>query len=156
LEKAKENGIDFVVIDTPPRSEQSALAAARAADLVLIPVRPQIYDLETIPNTKELLGIAGNTPAFILLNAIPPWGSRHAQAQQAIARLGIPVCPAMITQRAAFGDAGTLGLTAIEYEPKGKAANETLEVYKFISQFLANPQMRNVNNAESRLDRRAI
>ena len=29
--------MDFAVIDTPARSEQSALAAAKVADLVLIP-----------------------------------------------------------------------------------------------------------------------
>lgn len=151
LQKAEEGGIEFVVIDTPPRSEQSALAAARAADLVVIPVRPQIYDLETIPNTQELLGIAGGTPAIILLNAISPWGTRHQQAQEAIARFQIPVCPVMFTQRAAFGDAGTLGLTALEFEPRGKAAQETIEVYNYISKLLDNPQMKETDNEQSRL-----
>ena len=72
LEKAEENGVDFAVIDTPARYEQSALAAAKVADLVLIPCRPQAYDLETIPNTKEILALAGNTPALAILNAVPP------------------------------------------------------------------------------------
>ena len=53
--------MDFAVIDTPARSEQSALAAAKVADLVLIPCRPQAYDLETIPNTKEILALAGTS-----------------------------------------------------------------------------------------------
>ncbi len=63
LEKCEENGVDFAVIDTPARSEQSALAAAKVADLVLIPCRPQAYDLETIPNTKEILALAGLLPS---------------------------------------------------------------------------------------------
>ena len=32
LEKAEEGGVDLVIIDTPAKSEQSALAAAKAAD----------------------------------------------------------------------------------------------------------------------------
>src|SRR5258708_234272 len=52
LAKAEENGVDFAVIDTPALNEQSALAAATRADLVLIPCRPQASDLESIPHTK--------------------------------------------------------------------------------------------------------
>ena len=98
LEKAEENGVDFAVIDTPARSEQSALAAAKVADLVLIPCRPQAYDLETIPNTKEILALAGHTPALAILNAVPAFGDRHEQARAFLNRLEIPVCPFMLGQ----------------------------------------------------------
>ena len=154
LQKAQEAGIDLAVIDTPPRSEQAALAAAKAADLILIPLRPQIYDLETLPNTVELLSVAKSAPAIVVLNAISPRGDRHTQAVNAITKAKLPVCPAMLTQRAAFGDAGFLGLTALEHEPRGKAAQEILEVYNYISQILANPRKRKIGNAKSRLVRR--
>jgi chromosome partitioning protein len=45
LEAAKEAGASFVFIDSAPHSESSALAAARVADLVLIPCRPAILDI---------------------------------------------------------------------------------------------------------------
>ncbi len=155
LQKAAESGIDIAVIDTPPRSEQAALAAAKVADLVLIPVRPQVYDLETIPNTQELLAVSGSPPALVVLNAISPWGTRHDQAIAAIQRFDIPVCPAMLTQRAAFGDAGTLGQAATEFEPSGKAAREILEVYKEISIILDKTTISEVSRAQSRPNRRA-
>jgi chromosome partitioning protein len=155
LHKAEEAGVDFAFIDTPPRSEQAALAAAKAADLVLIPSRPQIYDLETIPNTIELLKLAGNKPAMVVLNAIAPRGTRHEQAQEALARFSMPVCPAMLTQRAAFGDAGTLGLTALEHDPKGKAAQEIRLVYKYTTQLLNKLTRRERDNEQSRLVRSA-
>jgi chromosome partitioning protein len=136
LEKAKEGGVDLVLIDTPARSEQSALAAAKCADLVLIPCRPQAYDLETIPNTKELIALAGNKPALALLNAVPSRGDRHEQARTFLARLAVPVCPHMLGQRAAFGDAGALGLTPVEYDASGRAAAEIQQVYKYISRLL--------------------
>src|SRR6202030_864223 len=99
--KAEENGVDFAVIDTPARNEQSALAAAKVADLVLIPCRPQAYDLETIPNTKEILSLAGNKPAIAILNAAPSYGIRHDQARELLESLKISVCPHAIGNRAA-------------------------------------------------------
>jgi len=132
LGKAAENGVDFAVIDTPARNEQSALAAAKVADLVLIPCRPQAYDLETIPNTKEILALAGNTPALAILNAVPAFGDRHEQARVLLNRLQVPVCPYMLGNRAVFGDAGAVGQAAQEYDPRGKGAAEILQVYKYI------------------------
>jgi chromosome partitioning protein len=132
LEKAKEGGINLALIDTPARSEQAALAAAKAADLVLIPCRPQIYDLETIPNTKGILTLAGNKPALVVFNAVPPRGDRRTQAEKVVASMGLESCPTCFGNRAAFGDSATLGRTALEFEPKGKAAEETIQVYKYI------------------------
>jgi chromosome partitioning protein len=98
---------------------------------VLIPCRPQAYDLETIPNTKEILTLAGNKPAVVVLNAVPPVGDRQEQARELLARLQIPVCPYTLGHRAVFGDAGAVGL-AQEYDQKGKGAAEILQVYKYV------------------------
>ncbi len=45
LQTAEEAGADLALIDTAPHSEAAAVAAAKAADLVLIPCRPGILDL---------------------------------------------------------------------------------------------------------------
>jgi chromosome partitioning protein len=131
LDRAAENGVDFAIIDTPARSEQSALAAAKAADLIIIPCRPQAYDLETVPNTREILSLAGGKPAFAVLNAVPSYGNRHDQARELLESLSIPVCPHTIGNRAAFGDAGAMGKSVMEFEPKGKGADEILQIYKY-------------------------
>lgn len=133
LEKAAQSGVDLVLIDTPARSEQSALAAARAADLVLIPCRPQIYDLETIPASREIVALAGGKPLLVVLNAVPPRAARQDEAIRAVEALGLPVCPALIGQRAAFGDSAALGRSVLEYDPRGKAAEEIRNVYKYTS-----------------------
>ena len=49
----------------------------------------------------------------------------------------IPICPFTIGNRVAFGDAGALGLTAQEYEPRGKAAEEIQKAYNFVEAVLA-------------------
>jgi chromosome partitioning protein len=167
LQKAVAEGIDFAIVDTPARSEQAAIAAAKAADLIVIPCRPQIYDLETIPNTKEVIALAGGKPAIIVLNAVPTqWvrgdgapaeNSRLAQTIMAAQSQGIDVCPVFICQRATFGDSAALGQVAIEYEPESKAAEEIRLLYKSISRLVHNKQRLGVNNGEeARSRRRAV
>jgi chromosome partitioning protein len=136
LEKARSGGINLVVIDTPPRSEQSALAAAKLADLIIIPCRPQRFDLETIPNTIELIAMAGGKPALVVLNSTPAQGDRQRQARQAIEAMLLPVRPVTFGHRAAFGDAGVIGQTALEFDPRGKAAQESRELYKYVNRLL--------------------
>jgi chromosome partitioning protein len=157
IKQARANGVDFVFIDTPPRAADAALIAAKAADLVIVPARPQMYDLETIPVTREILTVAGNKPAMVVLNSVPPVGERHAQSQEALKNWKIPICPFTIGNRVAFGDAGAFGLTVQEYEPKGKAAEEVQNIFKFTKHVLAELKLKQGKQEhhehETRLDR---
>jgi chromosome partitioning protein len=60
VERAREMGIDLLLIDTAGRTEQAALAGARVADLVLVPLQPSVIDLKTIRATCDLIDLAGN------------------------------------------------------------------------------------------------
>ena len=61
LAAAAENGADLVFVDTPPRLEQASMAAASAANLILVPCIPAINDLDTLDTTIELLKHVGQT-----------------------------------------------------------------------------------------------
>ena len=134
LKAAEDGGADLVIIDTAPRAEQAALAAARAADLVLVPCRPAVHDLETVSTTVDLAGLAGRTPIMAVLNGVPARGPKAAQAQEVLDRMRVPVCAGMFGQRVAFDNAAALGLSAQEYEPGGKAAKEVGDVYASVIQ----------------------
>lgn len=158
LEKAAESGVDLAIIDTPARSEQAALAAAKGADLILIPCRPQIYDLETLPTSREIVALSGGKPMLVILNAVPPRQARQEEAAAAIRSMGFPVCPFMIGARAAFGDSAALGRSVLEYDPSGKAADEIRNVYKYTSSILAkltNGEMNDERKTKTRPRRRA-
>ena len=58
LDAARERGVEFAIIDSAGRSDDSAMAAARAADLILVPTRTSIVELETLPQVSDLLRIA--------------------------------------------------------------------------------------------------
>lgn len=129
---AQESGADLVLLDTAPHVEATALAAARAADLILIPCRPGIFDLRSIALTADLVKLAGKT-GVIVLNAIPPGATRIVEdARRAAALHGLDVSPFYIQQRAVYGHALTIGQTAQEYEPSSKAAAEVSDLYNWV------------------------
>ena len=128
LAGARRGGAGLAQIDSPPHTERASLAASKAANLVLVPCRPAIFDLETVATTIDLVGYAG-TPALSVLNAVPWRGARGNQAAAVIAGLGLPVCPATLCQRVAFEHASARALGVQEHEPRGKAATEVEHVY---------------------------
>jgi chromosome partitioning protein len=133
LEAAAKGGADFAIIDTPGKSTDALIAAAKAADFVLMPIQPQLYDIETLGSLKDVLTLAGNPPSAVLVNRAPVQGKRHAETQEAAIKQGFTVCPVVIFARAAHGDAGNIGQSAAEFDPKGKAAQEMSELYSYIA-----------------------
>ena len=131
IETAKEHGADLCIIDTAPHSETTALAAAKAADLVLIPCRPAVFDLRAISSSVDLTKISGK-PALIVINAAPPRGALANQAEEAITAYVIPVAEAQVPQRVVFVHSLTRGQTVLEYEPNSAAAHEIRELFMVI------------------------
>lgn len=101
LKTAREHGAGLVILDTAPHSENASLAAARAADIVLIPCRPGILDLRAIASSADICQLA-KARAVAVLNSVPPRGTLPDEAEEAIKSYGIEVCPVRITQRMAF------------------------------------------------------
>ncbi len=131
LEAAQREGMTLAVLDTPPHSADVSIAAARAATLVLVPVRPVVKDVETLPAVFDLLATAGRPRSVVVVNAAPPQGQRHTEALQAAEGYGFATCPVVLHQRNAYGDAPNGGLAVSEYEPDGKAAQEVRDLFRF-------------------------
>ena len=132
LSRAKDSGATLAVIDTAPHTETAALDAASTAEMVLIPCKPALVDLEAIPSTVNVVRIA-NVPARIVFNAVPSRGNRGDQAREAVKVFDIPCAPCNVGDRVAFIDSYNAGLTAQEYEPSGKASQEIQDLYAYIS-----------------------
>ena len=47
------------MVDTAPHSDSTALETAKASDLVLVPCRPSILDLEAMTSTRDLIRATG-------------------------------------------------------------------------------------------------
>jgi chromosome partitioning protein len=130
VQQAADLGADLVIIDTPPHADIMAREACKAADLILIPCRPQAFDLSAVETTAELVKAAGK-PAFVLFMGGPqraPTTYRDArellEGSEGVEGMGVPVAPVMLTMRAIYHHSTAQGKTAMEAEPDGKAAEE--------------------------------
>ncbi len=136
IEAATKEGAQLLVIDTPGKSTDAAIAAAKFADFVLLPIQPQIYDIETLPNVKDILTLGGLPDAAVIVTRAPIQGTRHTATQDAAKGQGFNVVPVVIFERVAHGDAGNIGKTATEHDPHSKAAQEVSALYSYIARVL--------------------
>ncbi len=139
LEEAEAVRTDILIIDTAPHSEGSALSAARAADLILVPCQPSIMDLRAMRKTAELLHHV-KKPVRAVLNAVSQHESISNGAADAITKsFDIAVGPVRISDRVAFNRCLIAGQAAQEHEPEGKAAREIAKLYKWACQLVDMP-----------------
>ena len=139
VERAKEMGADHIFIDTPPHAEQAATAAARLADLILIPCRPSAFDLHAVQLTADLAKRVGK-PAFVVFSGGAPNAPRlHEEAAEVVASYGLSVAPQIVAERADYRAAMGSGQAAYELDPKGKAASEIAQLWKWAAK-AASPQ----------------
>lgn len=131
---AAANGIGLLLIDTPGKAETTALAACEMADLILVPVRPTQFDLETLGTVKRTIRIAERADrAWVMLSQVPTNSRKVAiEGEEAIAGYGMPLVPVRFHSRADYAYAMTEGLTAPEYAPDGKASDEAAALYQWL------------------------
>jgi len=123
-------GADVVVIDSPPRMGAEARAAMVAADLVLLPTVPGAADLWALQETIAVLEEARalrDVPAAVVLNRADRTVLAR-MALDALAELGVPVLPATLGARVAFGEATLAGLGVVAHAPASTAAEEAREL----------------------------
>lgn len=132
LKAAEAQGFTLAIIDTPPAAGPQAFTAAQAADLVLIPCRPSLVDLDAIRRTAQLIKSAGIT-AYVIFNAAPPGATTLLEDARAIVEAtGLVVAPVILRERSAYRAAWPLGKGVSETEPRGKAADEIAALKKWV------------------------
>jgi len=158
LTTAETSGVEFAIIDSAGRSDDSALAAARAADLVLVPTRTSIVELETLPQVNDLLRLARTKSATVVLNGIHPnvRASAISEAREMLQKLyGLSTCPVHLCQRLAYAEAMVTGSTPQERDPEGKASQELNDLFRFVRDAVNNPNLgleRRIRGVEAALE----
>lgn len=132
LDKCAAGGVGLVVIDTAPSADSGLIAAAKCADLCLLPSKPGLADLSALADTVEL--IKGHNAATVL-NMIATKQLR-IEGLRSLESLGLPVAPVALWQRVAWGHAFSGGWSVVEYDPTGKAATEMKQLWTWIKKEL--------------------
>ena len=137
IDSARKQGVDFVVIDTPPHADAAAREAIKVADIVLIPTRPRAFDLHALEPIADLVTFA-KKPAYVVLNGVPAGATVLTEEARAVAKgMNLKVCSVELGERAAFHRSSAKGETAAEVDPAGKAAKEIEKLWKWLAKKLA-------------------
>lgn len=131
LSQAQEDRADYVVIDTPPHAGGTIDAATRAADLVVIPIRPGPFDIKAAAGTVEILKQAGR-PGIFILSQVPAVGPEANDTASVLQDLypDVPVARARLGQRKAFMQALISGRAITEFDrPSSKAVREIIMLF---------------------------
>jgi chromosome partitioning protein len=131
VEAARANGADLLVIDTPPQADSIAHAAVKAADLVLVPIRPAMWDLQAAEPSLLLPKLASK-PAFVVLNGVRPNSNVGAEAVAFLEAQGAQIAPVVLQQRVHFEYAIRDGRTVQETYPGEVAAEEVAQLYAWV------------------------
>jgi len=132
LHKLQQDGITFAILDTPPKIEDIAGDAAKAADLAVIPCKLGAFDLKAIEKTI-LVGNMAKCPMRIVFNAVRARTSMLHPAKRAVQVYEVDVAPCVIGDRVVFSHSVMEGLSVMEYDAKGKASIEIQALFRYIA-----------------------
>ena len=140
IEEAKAESIEWVFIDTPPHNAAAIAEAMRAADVVVVPLRPAVFDIAAVAATLDMAKALGK-PALPVINAAPAKRilgepAVVAEARQALTGLNATAWAGQITNRAAFAHALASGQAVHEFEPSSPAAAEMGKLWEAVRQTL--------------------
>ncbi len=132
LKALEKSGISLVIIDTPGTESSATEAAMKAADLCIIPARPNAFDLWASETTRKTLRAMKREYAF-LLNQCPPaqQSARVEEGAKVLEAMGGILTP-MIASRVDYQEACRLGLGVTEYHSSGYAADEMRKLWKSV------------------------
>ena len=121
-------------IDGPPGNEAFVLAASQVADAVLLVAQPSPLDLTALEYTARLVAEVASR-RDIPVGAVLTRCARDAMLRTAVHVIAqypvVRLCPHQFHDRLAYKRAYACGLGVVAYEPGGKAAVETLAVWRF-------------------------
>lgn len=133
VEAGKGLGLDLMLIDTPPNATEEVEAALAVADTVVIPTGVALFDLKAVTRTVRAATQA-NKPTSVVLNRVGNRSDREAaRIRRELNQIGMPILREVIHDLKAFPRSADIGLTAIEFEPEGKAAGDVRAVWKMIA-----------------------
>ena len=133
----ERGGVSLVIIDTPGTDSPATVAAMKAAQLCVIPARPNAFDLWASESTRKALK-ALNKPFVFLLNQCPPaqQSSRIEEGAKALEAMGGLITP-MIAQRVDYQEAARHGLGVTELAPSSPAADEMRKLWQSVKRRFA-------------------
>lgn len=122
VEKLRADGVDWVIVDTPPANLEQIERAIEAADFVLIPAQASIFDLHAVTSVAAACKDLQRPFAFVLNAEDARRKVLSTTAVTALKKIG-PVLAEHVQDRTAYVSALNKGLTGPEH-PDSRLAKE--------------------------------
>jgi chromosome partitioning protein len=137
---AERQNLDLMIVDTRSSADAEAAEAARLADLCLIVLRPNFFDLQALGRTVQLVVNMGR-PGLFVLNQAPVRrnGAEPRVIRDAVRYLcdhGFDLAEVGLRQRMAYQAAMWKGLAAQEDQPDSQAAFEINSLWASLAERL--------------------
>jgi chromosome partitioning protein len=142
LAALEKSGFTLALIDTAGAEGASSIAAMKAADLSVIPSRPNIFDLWASEQTRATLKELRGEFVFVL-NQCPPAQQtlRVQEGAAALEAMGGLITP-MVQARVDYQEAARHGWGVTEINPHGAAAVEMKALWASIKRRMARSKAR--------------
>jgi len=137
---AERQHVELLIVDTRSSADAEAAEAARLAELCLIVVRPNFFDLQPLGRTVQLVANMGRPGLFVLnqapvrRNGVEPRVIRDAVHH--LACHGFDLAEVGLRQRTAYQTAMWKGLGAQEDQPDSQAAFEINSLWASLAERL--------------------
>jgi chromosome partitioning protein len=133
IEGFRAQGVDFVLIDTPPTATPVVNAALDCSTGAIVVSRPNPEDLESVQESLRVAGAQRRRVGVVLWQAPADKRVRAVSlAREALAAMGAEVCPTAVSAAIGYPYAYAEGLTPQEREPEGRARAELAEVWAWM------------------------
>lgn len=123
---------DILLVDCPGNADILLRATIRDSDLVIGPCQPSVMDVWALAPVIEMAR-KEKTPFHVMLNRVPP---RGGNVDELTTMIEAPILDARLGNRIVFATAFMQGKTAIEVQPRSKAAIEVTALATEISGLL--------------------
>lgn len=131
--KLRAAGFDYLLIDTPPDSNEAIESTVAIADFVIIPCKASPDDLAAIGQTYKLVhGL--NKPFAFLLNEAKPNTSLLIMATETLSQLG-PLAPTQYN-RTAHPSASVTGQTVVDLDLRHAATQDIKKLNAYVDKRL--------------------
>jgi chromosome partitioning protein len=134
LQQLRADGVELVVIDTPPTLHHAIDESIIAADLVAIPTRPCAHDLAAAGATVELVQSHGKPFCFIV-NGAEPEGELTADVVMALAQHG-SIATVSIPRSIAMLETMVDGRTVMELPDNPGPASQVARLWEYLAKRL--------------------
>jgi cellulose biosynthesis protein BcsQ len=136
LAKAKRDGVEWVLIDTPPNAEATVAEAIWHADLVVIPMRPGLFDVDAVQETIKVCRDL-KKPYAVVINAAPvKTGSDDRMvkdARGALQVLDVPTWAGQITHSSELSLSLAHGSGVNEFDSKSPGSEEIGNLWRALT-----------------------